>query len=887
MDERLISFIQNEEAVAFVGAGASADLGLPTWSALAQRALGLLKDSHEAYPVLAEQLAEKDYPGFFEGLFKACGEARVLDFLRVQVNSSSFRVTQGSVHQLIAGLPFRFYLTTNYDNHLEEALKETGLFFELLRNSREELATIAASSRNIIVKLHGDLVKPSSLVLRSSDYRKLKVGGEYTYYRQKLLSLVDMFPIVFIGYSVTDPDITLILETIAETFHAGRPAFGFFADISRSQEERLFREFNLVAIRYTDIPGNYSALRTALRTISRFVYTREKVAKSLRERVVSSAANSDQASMLNLFTNFQVRGESIGFKVAAYRALSLNAISKAPGPISEFELHLALPFRAAETNKEAQDLVTVSLTELQEDGLIICRDDGKFEPSPKGRETADRSFIDRETVIKHFRGQSETDFLSQFPKASKEDLKLFSGRVLGCVNSLFSTRGLEIAGMISGLGDIEFRGAGDLFLVVKTYAQEFLKRDHGVFFLEYLPKLFAAPTEHQLAYLWQTSQTYFAYHALNLDPTCRKFQLELLKDHSFVLDSHLLIAALAKGSFNNQYAADIFRLIGELKPECCATRSMLHEVAGHIRWAIAFVAKHPAGSPEFLKLSLGLGGYRQNLFIDGFIASAAKKPGLAFSDYIDAILKGNDSGVIVKDPQLLFDAVQSIDPVASLTAEEAIALQLFTDQIQQIRVANGSFTRPEQCMAEAEILTIKDKGHVENKNLIFISQSRVLERVGHDTKRGSLVWSPEAFYRYLLCFSGNVPAPNIWHQCLMSDLFQSGMNIIDSHSYRDFFKGQVQQAKLDFTTEKAAFSEICDKEFVDNLQHEYDDTPELQKPLFVASIEQRLVRMLKEVKVLTDDQKRRLALYESRERDRKEFIRKQRENQKKRTPKAM
>lgn len=877
----------------FVGAGASADLGLPAWKALSEDAVTeAAKEKGAKIDVYKHNLETRNYPEIFETLYSQWGEARVVDFLKRELLGSNRPVTPGSVDDLLASLPARLYLTTNFDGKIEAALASRGVYCQVLRNTPEDFSKVTSELKDAVIKLHGDLERPSSLVLNTTQYRKFKTAPEYLYFRQKLKTIFDQYPVLIVGYSITDPDIKLILEEIRETFHPSRPVYAFFPKLPPGEKEALHRDLNIFAITYSDDPDDHSHLKGALRTVARCCKTRGRTAAGARARYVLPADEPDKAAQLFLFTSFQLKGDALQFKLTSYQTLILNALWKLPGHSGGSAAIIStFPFDMDGQSDDSRSLIAAAIVQLEGQNLIKADANQIYRLTKDGENLASAGFADRDNVIKQFRGQAELDFVKMFPKAKADEVRVFSGAAMGCINDLFSARGLEIAGMILGRSDVDLKGASDILTVVKSKAEQLKKSEHAVFFHEYVLEILAAPTDAQLRYLSQVSQTYFAYHALNLDPKCRKFQKELVRERIFILDSHLLIALLAEGAFNHQYATELFGLIKSVGASCYTTKYLLDEVATHIKWAADFVRSNGTDSPQFLKAATGRSGYRQNLFIDGYIASATAHSKLRFENYIANILSGLTIQEFKRNPSAVIKDIKVFDPQTQFTGDELGKFEEASKQIEERRTQNGTFTRPDQCHAEAEILLItqssensarkfllnEEKGATE---IYFVSQGRILEQVKAVKER--LTWTPEALYRYLLAFAGASARDDIWYQCLVSDLFQSGLNIVNEEVYEDFFGTQIRQAKLDYKEQRQYFSSVFDADVVKTLDAEFNETSDLDKPLFTQATSKRLLKLLERAASLSDEMKDKLKRYEEQERKRREFIRKQRE--KKRQP---
>lgn len=95
-------------------------------------------------------------------------------------------------------------ITTNYDDLLESIFPEFKVFV-----GQDDLIFQRNFEVGEIYKIHGSVDKPDSMVLDESDYKKLSETQDYL--AAKLLTIFMEYPMVFIGYSLSDPDIMSIL----------------------------------------------------------------------------------------------------------------------------------------------------------------------------------------------------------------------------------------------------------------------------------------------------------------------------------------------------------------------------------------------------------------------------------------------------------------------------------------------------------------------------------------------------------------------------------------------------------------------------------------------------------------------------------------------------
>jgi len=110
--------------------------------------------------------------------------------------------------ELLSGLNVDGVITTNWDMFIEQLFPEHRTYIgqeELLFSNPQEIGEI--------YKIHGCATAPPSLVMTSSDYEEF--NEKNTYLAAKLITLFVEHPIVFIGYSISDENISSLLRAIA------------------------------------------------------------------------------------------------------------------------------------------------------------------------------------------------------------------------------------------------------------------------------------------------------------------------------------------------------------------------------------------------------------------------------------------------------------------------------------------------------------------------------------------------------------------------------------------------------------------------------------------------------------------------------------------------
>ena len=196
---RLAAFAREGQLVLFVGAGASADVGISTWQEL------LTKLARDRRFTTNEQatlrtLDLRDQAAIVKRRFD-----RPADFdaaLRPLLASAKYTLVQG----LLGSLPVKEAVTTNFDTLLETAMATAGRTVAVLP------AESPQAGERWLLKLHGSLDDETGVVLSRADYHDLALRhGALFGLVQALLMTRHM---LFVGYSLKDEDFHQLVHEV-------------------------------------------------------------------------------------------------------------------------------------------------------------------------------------------------------------------------------------------------------------------------------------------------------------------------------------------------------------------------------------------------------------------------------------------------------------------------------------------------------------------------------------------------------------------------------------------------------------------------------------------------------------------------------------------------
>lgn len=119
-------------------------------------------------------------------------------------NNDELHLLQKASHH-VAGV-----ITTNYDRLMEDYIFPGYQAYV----QQEDLLFSQLTGIGEIYKIHGSVENPESLILNERDYQQLAERQQYLL--SKILTIFGEYPIIFLGYSMSDQDIRDIINAIAQ-----------------------------------------------------------------------------------------------------------------------------------------------------------------------------------------------------------------------------------------------------------------------------------------------------------------------------------------------------------------------------------------------------------------------------------------------------------------------------------------------------------------------------------------------------------------------------------------------------------------------------------------------------------------------------------------------
>ncbi|MBX3240446.1 MAG: SIR2 family protein [Chitinophagaceae bacterium] len=190
------SAIAERKLVLFVGAGASIDVGVPSWGNLVKE----LKNDID----IPEN--ESDYLRIAQLYYNERQQKEFIDRVREILKHKKLRYNK--IHEEIFRLNPEHIITTNFDDLLEQVIKSKAYPFSVIK---KDSGFPYARNTKLLVKMHGDLDE-GNLVIKEDDY--LEYAKEHPLIESFIKGIFATKVVLFVGYSFSDLDLKILLQGV-------------------------------------------------------------------------------------------------------------------------------------------------------------------------------------------------------------------------------------------------------------------------------------------------------------------------------------------------------------------------------------------------------------------------------------------------------------------------------------------------------------------------------------------------------------------------------------------------------------------------------------------------------------------------------------------------
>jgi hypothetical protein len=261
MIEEICKAIDKGSFGVYVGAGLSMGAGLPSWPQLLNDLIDIIERKGIAASRIDEMRILSSQPAKFLLLAEEIRDLIQNDLeklIRERFEDKSKQPTE--THDSLVKLKTKFIITTNYDTLIEKALvKNYNNFFPTVYTYKDASSINYSLWNNdhFVLKAHGDAKTPKEIVLTERDYRNIIYNQSG--YQSILHAIFSTNSILFIGVSLNDPELLLLLSYIHNIFHGGTP--NHYALMSRdavnqTEIERWRKDYNIQIVSYDPVDNH-------------------------------------------------------------------------------------------------------------------------------------------------------------------------------------------------------------------------------------------------------------------------------------------------------------------------------------------------------------------------------------------------------------------------------------------------------------------------------------------------------------------------------------------------------------------------------------------------------------------------------------------------------
>lgn len=252
----LCQLIRHEKVVLWVGSGFSSYAGYPTGKELTTILLSQIND-----PI--DQLSNHESTFLNEAADNYVERNGRKDLISLLIKEFGKKPLRNDIHKsLVLINRIKYIITTNYDLLFEETYNN-----KIVVVSRDK--DLPDSGKNpdktILLKIHGDISQPDSIVITSEDYKKFQSD---TIVWSEIRALLSKYAVVFIGYSLNDPNVKTMLDDIDTRLQEKRHPFFFIGNRVEESTRIDLAHYNLHFIEMDAV----DAIKYIERKTIRFAY---------------------------------------------------------------------------------------------------------------------------------------------------------------------------------------------------------------------------------------------------------------------------------------------------------------------------------------------------------------------------------------------------------------------------------------------------------------------------------------------------------------------------------------------------------------------------------------------------------------------------------------
>jgi hypothetical protein len=269
--QALIKELASRRCIVFLGSGASAgaisqngNTHPPKWSDYLEGLIKLMNNKTDE-DLIRELISKDKYLDAAEIICKHVSTANYTAYLRETFQAPNYRASK--IHESVFRIDPKVVITTNYDeiydNYCRQGASMNG--YNICRQYDNHLISDLRSPIRSVIKAHGCISDASRTILTRSEY--FEARQKYSNFYKILDSLFITNTILFVGYSLNDPDIQLVLENSNIVSIGSHPHYICSEDnIHVAIKEAMVKTYN---IEFVEFPhGQFNELENGLEELA-------------------------------------------------------------------------------------------------------------------------------------------------------------------------------------------------------------------------------------------------------------------------------------------------------------------------------------------------------------------------------------------------------------------------------------------------------------------------------------------------------------------------------------------------------------------------------------------------------------------------------------------
>ena len=600
----LVLYLSTGRCIAWIGSGPSIEAGLPSWRMLANRVLeSCRRDRRRGFETIETLYRERKYPEMFDEVERHYTRQYLIDNCFHELQDTG---NNTAVYQSLARINFLAYFTTNYDDILLRHIEEAGTAIGKYTNSPDDLSAVDLDLIPTLVKLHGDFSQPHNLVLTRSDYRRQYRSGSGAAYQSFLKGYLSRDRLLFIGYSMSDPEVLQIQEEIQSDLRRSVKSIAVLANVPGHDIRRWNLDYNIDILPYSAVDSDHSELTAILESVERILSSGQISAN------IDSEQELKRAEALFLWYRF-LPGQNESASIDALQSVILHILSERADGVDLATIKERLGSDLGFKDPSRSDELENCLDRLVATDWII-ESEGIYQMESETLRIVtifERRFTD---MMNAFERQITLDAVRVFSvdeNKGPEFAKLF----LNTLIDIFQSRGREILRVVFDQSPISSSGALELIEIIWKHGQRLLDpRDRPTFVRLVLTAMFEPKGIYDTV-LNYFAKAFFCIQALGANKTVNEIVTDVIADRALLIDANILIPLTAQHEDRHEFVAAVIESCRTAGIRLYATEAALEEVRRHASWASHLVDEFGSLSPEVLYAAMGEGGYESNAFL--------------------------------------------------------------------------------------------------------------------------------------------------------------------------------------------------------------------------------------------------------------------------------